>query len=89
MEQKYLLFLLGFEVTLRDRRNGETQSSFIVIPSPEEHPDDLEAANTIIKKYYGGLGYDVTGIKYQESKVKELDLKAEYEAAQSAAEYVG
>ena len=73
MDQKYLLFLLGFEVTLRDRRNGKTEGGFIIIPSPEEHPDDLEGANKVIRNYYNSNGNDVEEIKYQESKVKEMD----------------
>ena len=87
MEQKYLLFLLGFEVSLRDRRNGEIKGGFIVVPCPEEHPDDLGAAEKTIRNYYACLGYDVMEIRYQESKVKELDIKAEYDAAPTTAQY--
>ena len=87
MEQKYLLFLLGFEVSLRDRRNGEANEGFIVVPSPEEHPEDLDGAKIIIRNHYGRLGFDVTEIRYKESKVKEMDLLAEYEAAPTTAQY--
>lgn len=87
MQQKYLLFLLGFEVTLQDRRTGDTEEGFIIIPYPEEHPDDLEDAHKIIRKYYDRLGYNVTEIAYQESKVKEMDLVAEYNEAPTTKVY--
>ena len=87
MQQKYLLFLLGFEVTIRDRRTGETEERFIVTPCPDECPDDLADADKVIRNYYGCMGYDVMEIKYQESKVKEMDLKAEYDAAPTTAQY--
>lgn len=85
MENKYLLFLLGFKVKLIDRRNQEEADGFIVVPypeeHPEEHPEDLEDAQDIIKKHYGRLGFSVQEITHQESRVKEMDLAAEYEAA--------
>ena len=87
MEQKYLLFLLGFEVSLQDRRNGAEEEGFIVVPSPEEHPEDLAAADKTIRNYYACLGYDVMEIRYQESKVKEMDLIVEYAAAPTTAQY--
>lgn len=89
MEQKYLIFMLGFEVSLEDRRSGEIEGDFIVIPYPGEHKEDLQDAADAIRKYYGRLGYDVKEIKHQESRVKELDLKKEYDAAQNIAEYFG
>lgn len=85
--QKYLLFLLGFEVTLEDRRTGETESSFIIVPFPEEHPDDLADVHPVIKNHYNRLGYTVQEIKHQESKAKEIDLKAAYDAAPTTAAY--
>ena len=84
MENKYLLFLLGFKVKLIDRRNQEEADGFIVVPYPEEHLEDLEDledAQDIIKKHYGRLGFSVQEITHQESRVKEMDLVAEYEAA--------
>ncbi len=81
MGKKYLLFLLGFEVELIDRRNMEKTEGFIVVPCPEEFPEDLETATTSIKKHYGHLGYDVEEITYKDSRVKEIDLIAEYKAA--------
>lgn len=85
--QQYLLFLLGFEVTLEDRRTGEQESSFIIVPFPGEHPDDLADVHPAIKNHYNNLGYNVKEIKHQESKVKVIDLKAEYDAAQTTAAY--
>ena len=79
--QKYLIFLLGFEVTLQDRRTGEEEGGFIIIPFPEEHPDDLADVHPVIKNYYDRLGYDVKMIKYQDTAKKKIDLKAEYDAA--------
>ena len=87
MEQKYLVFLLGFEVSIRDRRNGEVESGFIVMPFPEAEPGDLDAANEVIERYYRNLGYDVMEIKYQKSKVVEMDIQKEYEAAPTAEQY--
>lgn len=81
MENKYLLFLLGFKVKLIDRRNQEEADGFIVVPYPEEHPEDLKDAQDIIKKHYGRLGFGVQEITHQESRVKEIDLVAEYDAA--------
>lgn len=81
MQQNYLIYLLGFETTLQDRRNGENESGFIVVPFPEEHPEDLTDVHPVIKNYYGHLGYDVKEIKHRDSKVLELDLQNEYEAA--------
>lgn len=81
MENKYLLFLLGFKVKLIDRRNREEADGFIVVPYPEEHPEDMEDAKDIIKKHYGRLGFSVQEITHQESRVKEIDLVAEYDAA--------
>ncbi len=77
MENKYLLFLLGFKVKLIDRRNQEEAEGFIVVP----YPEDLEDAQDIIKKHYGRLGFGVQEITHQESRVKEIDLVAEYDAA--------
>lgn len=85
--QKYLLFLLGFEVTLEDRRTGETGSGFIIVPYPGEHPDDLADVHPAIKNHYDRLGYDVKEIKHQESKVEEIDLKEAYATAQTTAAY--
>jgi len=85
--QKYLLFLLGFSVKLKDRRTGDTEEGFIIIPFPEEHPEDLEDAHAAIESHYSRLGYDASDITYQESKVKEIDLAAEYDAAQTTAAY--
>lgn len=85
--QKYLLFLLGFEVTLKDRRTGETESSFIIVPFPGEHPEDLADVHPVIKNHYDRLGYTVQEIKHQESKVKEIDLKTAYDAAPTAEAY--
>ena len=81
MENKYLLFLLGFKVKLIDRRNQEEADGFIVVPYPEEHPEDLEDAQDIIKKHYGRLGFNVQEITPQESRGKEIDLVAEYDTA--------
>lgn len=81
MENKYLLFLLGFKVKLIDRRDQEEADGFIVVPYPEEHPEDLEDAKDIIKKHYGRLGFSVQEITHQESGVKEIDSVAEYDAA--------
>lgn len=89
MECKYLLFLLGFEVRVRDRRTGNEENEFMIVTAPEEHPDDLEDVCKEIRNNYGCLGYDVLEIKHQESKVKELDLKAEYEAAPTKTQYEG
>lgn len=87
MQQKYLLFLLGFEVALKDRRTGETEAGFIIVPFPGEHPDDLADVHPVIKNHYDRLGYDVAGITHQESKVKEIDLTAEYDAAPTTEVY--
>lgn len=81
MKGKYFLFLLGFKVKLVDRRNQEETDGFIVVPYPEEHPEDLEDAQDVIRKHYGRLGFDVRDIVHQESRVKEIDLAAEYDAA--------
>ena len=89
MQQEYLLFLLGFEVSLQDRRTGDIGSDFIVVTSPEEHPEDLEEAHKVIRGHYNRLGYDVKEIKYKESKVKAMDLKEEYKTAQTAESYAG
>lgn len=85
--QKYLLFLLGFDVTLQDRRTGEDAEDFIVIPYPGEHPDDLADVHPVIKHYYDNLGYDVKEIKHQESEIREIDLKAAYATAPTTAAY--
>lgn len=87
MQQKFLLFLLGFEVTLEDRRTGDTEEGFIIVPYPEEHPEDLADVRPIIKNHYDRLGYKVKEIKHQESKVKEIDLVEEYAAASEVVEY--
>ena len=87
MQQKYILFLLGFDITLEDRRTGETEEAFIIIPFPGEHPEDTEDAHAVIKEYYSRLGYNVANMRYRESKVKEIDLAAEYDAAQTTAAY--
>lgn len=87
MNGKYLIFLLGFEVSIIDRRTGELEGGFIVVPFPEEHPEELKDAHDAIKAYYGRLGYEVKEIKHQESRVKELDLVAEYDAATNTAAY--
>lgn len=78
MEQKYLVFLLGFTVRLRDRRNKEETEGFLIVPYPEEHPDDLDDANETIRNHFGRLGYDVLEITHDESKVIELNLQKEY-----------
>lgn len=52
-----------------------------MVPYPEEHPEDLEDAQDIIKKHYGRLGFNVQEITHQESRVKEIDLVAEYDTA--------
>ena len=80
MEGKFLLFLLGFKVTLQDRRNKEQEDGFIVVPYAGKHPDDLEEAHDAIKAHYNRLGYSVLEIEHQESKVKEIDLVTEYDA---------
>lgn len=85
--QKYLLFLLGFSVKLKDRRTGDTEEGFIIIPFPEEHPKYLEDARTAIKSHYSRLGYDASDITYQESKIREIDLKAAYATAPTTAAY--
>jgi hypothetical protein len=59
----------------------------MIVSAPEEHPDELEEAYEVIRKNYGCLGYDVLEIEYQESKVKELDLQAEYDAAPTKKEW--
>lgn len=87
MEQKYLLYLLGFEVTLQDRRSGEIESGFIIVPFPGEHPDDLADVHPVIRNRYDYLGYDVLGIKHKESKVVELDVENEYSAAPTTEQY--
>lgn len=87
MNNKYLIFLLGFEVSMVDRRTREQASSFIVVPSPEEFPEELKDVYDAIKGYYSRLGYEVKEIRHQESKVKELDLIAEYNTAPTTAEY--
>lgn len=81
MEEKYLLFLLGFNVLLRDRRNNEETDGFIVVPFPEEHPEDLDDAKELIKKHYSRLGFDVKEVHHQDTHVKAIDLVAEYDAA--------
>ena len=83
MKGKYFLFLLGFKVKLVDRRNREETDGFVVMPYPEEHPEDLEDARDIIRRRYARLGFDVRDIVHQESRVKEIDLAAEYDAAPS------
>lgn len=80
-KQKYLIYLLGFEVTLQDRRNREITGGFIVVPFPVEHPDELQDAHDTIHQYFNRLGYDVKEIKHQDSKELALDLLSEYEAA--------
>lgn len=81
MNGKYLIFLLGFDVLLRDRRNNEETDGFIVVPFPEEHPEDLDDAKELIKKHYGRLGFDVKEVHHRDSHVKAIDLAAEYNAA--------
>lgn len=81
MKEKYLLFLLGFDVLLRDRRNNEETDGFIVVPFPEEHPEDPDDAKELIKRHYGRLGFDVKEVHYRDSHVKEIDLVAEYDTA--------
>lgn len=78
MEQKYLVFLLGFTVRLRDRRNKEETEGFLIVPYPEEHPDDLADVHPLIKDHYNRLGYTVLEITHKESKAIELDLQKEY-----------
>ena len=87
MEKKCLLFLLGFEVSVQDRRNGEVEYGFIIIPFAEKEPDELDVATDAILNHYNGLGYDVMEIKYQKSKVVELDVKKEYDAAPTTEQY--
>lgn len=87
MEEKYLLFLLGFDVLLRDRRSGEDTDGFIVVPFPEERPEDLADAVELIKKHYGRLGFDVREVHHQDSHVKEIDLVSEYDAAPPTEQY--
>ena len=72
---------------LRDRRTGEEETDFMIVTVPEKHPDELREAYDAIRTNYRLLGYDVLEIEYQESKVKELDLKAEYDAAQTKKEW--
>lgn len=84
MEQKFLIYLLGFNVVLSDRRNGEEKSDFIVIPCPEEHPESLEDIKQIIKKQYAYIGYGVKEIEYKTSKCKEMNLIEEYNTAEEA-----
>lgn len=79
--QKYILFLLGFDVIVEDRRTEKQEEAFIIVPFPGEHPDDLADVHPVIKKHYDRLGYNVENIRYRESKVKEIDLAAEYDAA--------
>lgn len=83
MKGKYFLFLLGFKVKLVDRRNQKEADGFIVMPYPEERPEDLGDARDIIRRHYGRLGFDVRDIVQQESRVKVIDLAAEYDAAPS------
>lgn len=85
--QKYILFLLGFDVTVEDRRTGKQEEAFIIVPFPGEHPDDLADVHPVIKNHYDRLGYNVENIRHRESKVKEIDLAAEYDAAQTTAAY--
>ena len=87
MGQKYLVFLLGFEVRLRDRRNKEETEGFLVVPYPEEHPEELVTANETIKHHFGRLGYDVLEIKHKESKVIAMDLMEQYNSIPTTAEY--
>lgn len=83
----YLIFLLGFSVQLRDRRDGEEKTDFVVLAYPGEHPDDLRDATVEAAARYNALGYDVMGIKHQESKVVEMDIKKEYQSARTTEEY--
>lgn len=85
--QKCLLFFLGFDVIVEDRRTGKQEEAFIIIPFPGEHPDDLADVHPVIKNHYDRLGYNVENIRHRESKVKEIDLKAEYDAAPTTEAY--
>ena len=87
MQEKYLIFLLGFAVALQDRRTKEMEGGFIVIPFPEEEPADLDDAEKVIHRHYSRLGYDVKEIIYHKSKVLELDVKKEYDAAPTTEQY--
>ncbi|MBR5278035.1 MAG: hypothetical protein IKU23_02080 [Clostridia bacterium] len=87
MQQKYILFLLGFDVTLEDRRTGETEEEFIIIPFPGEHPEDTADAHAVIREYYSRLGYNASNMRYRESRVKEIDLAAAYDEAQTTETY--
>ncbi len=80
MEQRkqYLIFLLGVELTLCDRRDGKSIKAFTVVPFADEHPKDFGTVCDMLRKDYGRLGYDVWNIEHKESKVKELDLLAVY-----------
>lgn len=84
MEQKFLIYLLGFDVVLQDRRDGEEKSDFIVIPCPEEHPESLEDITKIIKKQFAYIGYEVKEIEFKASKYKEMNLIEEYNTAAEA-----
>lgn len=83
----YLIFLLGFSVKLRDRRDGVVKQDFTILAYPGEHPDDLRDATVEAAARYNALGYDVIEIKHQESKVVEMDIKKEYKSARTTEEY--
>lgn len=83
----YLIFLLGFSVELRDKRNGEEKRDFVIMAYPGEHPEDLQDAKREATKRYEELGYEVLTIAHKESKVVEMDLENEYNSARTTEEY--
>jgi len=87
MNQKCLVFLLGFEVTLADRRNDEEKEENFIVPFLGECPEELQAAYEKIKRYYNRLGFSIMHIEYVDTKVKELDLNAEYNLAPTTEQY--
>lgn len=86
---KYLLFLMAFDVTVEDLRDGQEKSSLTILPFPNEVPEDLKDAKDIIKQKYERLGYRVKEAEHIETKVVELEITKMYEQAKTADEYYG
>lgn len=86
---KYLLFLMHFDVTVEDLRDGQEKSSNIILPFANEVLEDLKDAKDIIKQKYERLGYRVKKSEHIETKVAELEITKLYEQAKTADGYYG
>lgn len=83
----YLLFLMRFDVTVEDLRDGQEKNSGIILPFPNEVPEDLEDARKIVEQKYKRLGYRVIKADHVETKVAALDVAKLYETAKTTDEY--